>query len=94
MVVSKETLHKANEILKTTDVQNRTGWSLRKIRALIRLGKLKAFDSSTSDRPYWNILPESLDALLTGVDPTKPSAVKPVRQSNRRIDADVPKVFG
>jgi len=94
MVVSKETLRKATEILKTTDIQNRTGWSLRKIRALIRLGKLKAFNSSTSDRPYWNILPESLDALLTGVAPVKQAPVKPTRQSNRRIDADVPKIFG
>ncbi len=80
-------------LLKTTDVRKRTGWSLLKIRTLIQQGKLRAVNTSTSTRPYWNILPESLDALLTGsqqvVAPKTKSTVR-----NRRIDADVPKVFG
>lgn len=80
-------------ILKTTDVKKRTGWSLLKIRTLIQQGKLKAFNSSTSTRPYWNILPESLDALLNGTQSkAEPKPSKPARK--QRIDASVPKVFG
>lgn len=80
-------------LLKTTDVQQRTGWSLLKIRTLIQQGKLRAFNSSTSTRPYWNILPESLDALLHGSE--QPVAPKPAKTPRKqRIDANVPKVFG
>lgn len=80
-------------LLKTTDVRARTGWSLLKIRTLIQQGKLKAVNTSTSDRPYWNILPESLDALLNGsAQSVQPKPIKAVR--SQRIDASVPKVFG
>ena len=80
-------------LLKTTDVRERTGWSLLKIRTLIQQGKLRAFNSSTSTRPYWNILPESLDALLNGSE--QPVEPKPAKASRKqRIDANVPKVFG
>lgn len=80
-------------ILKTTDVQKRTGWSLLKIRTLIQQGKLRAVNTSTSTRPFWNILPESLAALLNGSEqPSKPKPTKPSRK--KRIDAGVPKVFG
>ena len=80
-------------LLRTTDIQKQTGWSLLKIRRLIELGKLRAFNSSTSTRPYWNILPESLDALLNGSE--QPVEPKPAKASRKqRIDSDVPKVFG
>ncbi len=83
-----------NRPLKTTDVRDRTGWSLLKIRTLIQQGKLKAVNTSTSDRPYWNILPESLEALLNGSGQVV--AQKPTKTTvrNRRIDANVAKVFG
>ncbi len=81
------------KLLRTTDIQKKTGWSLFKIRRLIELGKLKAVNTSTSTRPYWNILPESLDALLNGSEqPSEPKPSKPARK--QRIDAGVPKVFG
>ena len=82
-----------SQILKTTDVQKRTGWSLLKIRTLIQQGKLKAVNTSTSDRPYWNILQESLDAYLNGTQSkAEPKPIKAGR--TQRIDASVPKVFG
>ena len=80
-------------LLKTTDVRARTGWSLLKVRTLIEQGKLKAVNTSTSARPYWNILPESLEALLNGEQSVPPKqVVSTVRK--QRIDAHVPKVFG
>ena len=82
-----------SRLLKTTDVRKRTGWSPQKIRRLIEIGKLKAIDSSTTKRPFWNILEESLDAMLNGSHEPSVSAA-PKKPSKRRIDADVPKVFG
>ena len=80
-------------LLKTSDVRARTGWSLLKIRTLIQQGKLKDVNSSTATRPYWNILPESLDALLHGSE--QPVAPKPTKTSRKqRIDVNVPKIFG
>lgn len=82
-------------LLKTTDVRKRTGWSLLKIRTLCAQGKLKAINTSTSNRPYWNILPESLEALLNGTEQAfAPKPVEVKTTSRKRIDADVPKVFG
>lgn len=82
-------------LLKTTDVRNKTGFSLLKIRTLIEQGKLKAINTSTKDRPYYNVTAEALDAFLRGVDQSTepvPNIVATVR--NQRIDANVPKVFG
>jgi hypothetical protein len=83
-----------SRLLRTTDVQKITGWSPQKIRRLIEIGKLKAFDSSTTKRPFWNIVPESLDEMLSGSHQPKAVDANTKRTSKKRIDADVPKVFG
>jgi hypothetical protein len=83
----------SKRVLKTTDVKAQTDWSLLKIRTLIAQGKLKAFNSSTSDRPYWNILQESLDAML-GSSEQKAQPAQVASPRKQRIDANVPKVFG
>ena len=77
--------------MSTLQVQQLTGWSLVKIRALIAQGKLPAINTSTGNRPIWQIRLEDLESFLT---PKSMKVAKPTRSSNRRIDADVPKVFG
>ncbi len=78
--------------MKTRDVKAVTGWSLQKIQKLIKSGKLPAADSSTGSRPVYEIRAEDLDRLLTPAAVAKPEAKKAAPR--RRIDADVPKVFG
>jgi hypothetical protein len=77
-------------MLKTRDVKARTGWSMQKIQQLIKSGRLPAINSSTGSRPVYEVREEDLDSLLT------PAVAKAEKQSNarRRIDANVPKVFG
>ena len=80
-------------LLTTQDVRRITGWSTLKVRNLIASNKLRAINISCSDRPYWQIPVESLEALLSGdTQPTK-SDVKQSTSRRQRIDANVPKVF-
>jgi len=51
--------------LKTSDVRQRTGWSLPKIRALIRAGKLPAVNTSLGNRPTFSVRECDLEKLLT-----------------------------
>jgi excisionase family DNA binding protein len=80
------------QLLTTTEVQRRTGWSLPKIRALIESGKLPAINTSTGKRPFWQILDDALDACLRGETPQQAKPTKPVA-GRKRIDANVPKIF-
>ena len=77
--------------MSTLQVQQLTGWSLVKIRSLITQGKLPAVNTSTGTRPIWQIRLEDLESFLT---PKSLQTTQPKRTSNRRIDHDVPKVFG
>lgn len=79
------------QYLTTGDVAAETGWTIQKVRTLCESGRLPAVNTSTASRPRWTIRRCDLDAFLT------PAAVaKAEKQSNarRRIDANVPKVFG
>jgi hypothetical protein len=51
--------------ISTVEVQSITGWSLVKIRSLINQGKLPAINTSTGNRPIWEIRPEDLNEFLT-----------------------------
>ena len=81
-------------LLTTKQVQEQTGLSQLRIRRLIQIGKLNGIDTGVGKRSYFQVTQEALDAFLSGAVPAKQTAIKPTRQSNRRIDADVPKVFG
>lgn len=80
-------------MMTTQEVRELTGWSLLKVRTLIEKGKLKAINTSTGRRPYWEIHPDSLEAFLNpnGSEPQQPESKRIVR---KRIDANVAKVFG
>ncbi len=81
------------KLLTTQQVRELTGWSQLKVRQLILCGKLAGIDTGVGRRSYWQVTDEALDRFLSG-EPNKTKEAKPVRKSNRRIDADVPKVFG
>jgi len=81
-------------LLTTKQVQEQTGISQLRTRQLIQKGKLAGIDTGVGGRAYYQVTQEALDAFLSGVAPVKQTPVKPARSSNRRIDADVPKVFG
>jgi len=80
-------------LLTTQQVREQTGWSQLRTRQLIRCGKLAGVDTGVGGRAYYQVTQEALDAFLSGAVPVKQTPVKPARQSNRRIDADVSKVF-
>lgn len=85
--------HESNfELLTTSEVKSMTGWSLGKIRELIRAGFLPATNTSVGKRPTYHILRSDLEDLLRGkrTRTNKPKA----SQRRQRIDAAVPKVFG
>lgn len=52
-------------VLSTRDIQQRTGWSLAKIRGLIRAGRLRAINSSLGKRATFAVRECDLDELLT-----------------------------
>jgi len=81
-------------LLTTKQVQEQTGLSQLRIRRLIQIGKLNGIDTGVGKRSYFQITQEALDAFLSGDAPAKQTPTKPTRSSNRRVDADVPKVFG
>ncbi len=77
--------------LSTGDASKLTGMTIQKIRTLCELGRLPAVNTSTATRPRWTIRRCDLDAFMT------PKAVAKTERRNiarRRIDANVPKVFG
>ncbi len=78
-------------LLSTKQVKLRTGWSMIKVRQLIEAGRLPAINISCGKRPFWQVTEEALQAFLNGATPPKPEPPKVSR--NRRIDANVPKVF-
>jgi len=81
-------------LLTTQQVRERTGFSQLKVRQLIRCGKLAGIDTSVGGRPYYQVTEEALDNLLSGNQPPQVPKTKPLRSRNRRIDANVPKIFG
>lgn len=53
-----------SRVMTVHDVMERTGWSKKKIRALMRSGKL-GFDSSAGKRPTYNVTSDELEAFLS-----------------------------
>ncbi|QDV26660.1 helix-turn-helix domain-containing protein [Aureliella helgolandensis] len=53
------------KLLSTRDVANLTGFSIQKIRQLIRRGQLPAVNTSTGTRERYSIQQRDLDQFLT-----------------------------
>lgn len=74
-------------MLTTKQVAVRTGWSVDKVRRLINSGKLKAVDTSSGQRPTFEIAESDLERFLNG-------GKRPARkQPAPAIDSMVPQVF-
>lgn len=54
-----------DQFLNTRQVSRATGWSMEKVRQLIRTGKLPAIDTSTGERARWSIRVDDLERFLT-----------------------------
>lgn len=86
-------MNTVSRLLTTTEVQALTGWSILKVRALIKTGRLRAVDTSTGSRPFWQVMESDLAAFLNRssvvVEPPKK-----ITRRRTRIDANVEQVFG
>lgn len=54
-----------DQFLSTRQVAKSTGWSMEKVRQLIRTEKLPAINTSTGERPRWSVRIEDLEKFLT-----------------------------
>lgn len=77
-------------VLSTPEVRQHTGWSLAKIRGLIKSGRLPAVNTSIGQRPTYAVRLSDLERLLTPAGSIPSSQ----RGSRYRIDRDVDRVFG
>lgn len=94
MSVSTKTIQRQvaeKQYLTTGDVAAELGWTIQKVRALCESGRLPAVNTSTAKRPRWTIRRVDLDAFLT---PASVARAEKKAAPRRRIDANVPKVFG
>ncbi len=81
-------------LLTTQQVRERTGFSQLKVRQLIQCGKLAGIDTGVGKRSYFQVTEEALENFLLGKTPIQTSKTKSKQASRRRIDANVPKIFG
>jgi hypothetical protein len=86
----------SKKLLTTREVKARTGFSLVRIRTLIRKGKLKGENLSAGARPYFMVPEEAVDELLRGNVPPPPIETGAVEKAKRckRIDTGVERIFG
>ncbi len=79
-------------LLTTDEVAEILGVRRLQVCNLIKAGRLRGIDISNGSglKPRWRIPTDSVDAFVAGGKPSKPT--KATRR--KRIDSDVPKVFG